>query len=56
MTRLTISTDSPDELRKWKKIIAENGTVTGVKGPKNGESGRLNYYIFVTEKQRKARK
>lgn len=54
MTRITISTDSPDELRRIKQIISEKCTIKGVKGPKIGENRRLNYYIFVTENSPKS--
>lgn len=55
MARITISTNSPEELRRLKRIIADNCKIERVKGPKIGENGRLNYYIFVKENQPKAR-
>lgn len=56
MTRITISTDNPNELRRIKRVVAEKCKVDRVKGPKMGENGRLNYYIFVTDNADKAQK
>lgn len=47
MTRLTISTDNPEDLERIKRIIAEQCTIVKVKGPTVTEAGRLNYYIFL---------
>lgn len=49
MTRLTISTDIPEDLERLKRIIAEQYRIVKVKGPTVTEAGRLNYYVFLGE-------
>ena len=53
MTRLTISTDIPEDLERIKRIIAGCFRIVRVKGPQiSKDSGRLNYYIFLGECRR----
>lgn len=53
MTRLTVNTDSPDDLERVKRIIADQFRIVKVKGPQiSKDSGRLNYYIFLGECRR----
>ena len=47
MTRLTISTDIPEDLERLKRIIAEQYRIVKVKGPTVTEAGRLNYYVVT---------
>ena len=53
MTRITVSTDSLDDLNRIKRIIADHFTVTKIKGPTVTGQGRMHFYIFVrSERQR----